>query len=102
MRALDGRLDLCSINTATLGHKARIGPTIDSIARFGFGGIAPWRRDLDGEDVINVSRRIREAGLKVSGLCRSTYIPATDTARFLANIEENRRAIDQAATLGAA
>ncbi len=102
MRNLRGRLQLCSINTATLGHKAPIGDTIDKVARFGFGGICPWRRDLEGEDVVAISRRIRRAGLKVSGYCRSTYIPSATVAGFLANIEDNRHAINQAATLGAA
>jgi sugar phosphate isomerase/epimerase len=102
MRNLHGRLELCSINTATLGHKEPIGDTIDRVARFGFGGICPWRRDLEGQDEVAVARRIRDAGLKVSGYCRSTYIPAATTAGFLTNIEDNRRAIHEAATLGAA
>ncbi len=102
MRDLSGRLDLCSINSATLGHKTPIGETIDNVARFGYGGICPWRRDLEGQDAVAVARRIRQAGLKVSGYCRSTYIPAATVAGFLANIEDNRRAIDQAAALGAA
>jgi sugar phosphate isomerase/epimerase len=102
MRHLRGRLELCSINTATLGHKAPIGETIDTVAGFGFGGICPWRRDLEGQNVVAIARRIRQAGLKVSGLCRSTYIPATTRAGFLANVEDNRHAIDLAAALGAA
>jgi sugar phosphate isomerase/epimerase len=102
MRNLDGRLETCSINTATLGHKGPIGDTIDRVARFGFGGICPWRRDLEGQDVAAVARRIRHAGLKVSGYCRSTYIPAATKAGFLANFEDNRHAMDKAAALGAA
>ena len=102
MRALQGRLDLCSINTATLGHKAPIGEMIETVARFGFGGICPWRRDLIGQDVKAVSRQIRDAGLSVSGYCRSTYLPATTAEAFRANIEDNVRALDQAAILDAA
>jgi sugar phosphate isomerase/epimerase len=102
MRDLNRRLDLCSINTATLGHRIPIGETIDKIARFGYGGICLWRRELEGQDVAGLARQIRHAGLKVSGLCRSTYIPATTRSGFAANIEDNRRAVDQAATLGAA
>src|SRR5580704_1792096 len=101
MRSLFGRLDLCSINTATLGHKVSIESVIDDVARFGFGGMCPWRRDLDRHDVTAVSRRIRDAGLKVSGYCRSTYLPALTREDFQANVEDNRMAIDQAATLGA-
>jgi sugar phosphate isomerase/epimerase len=101
MRPLSGRLDLCSINTATLGHKASIESVVDDVARFGFGGICPWRRDLERHNVTAVTRRIRDAGLKVSGYCRSTYLPALTRERFQANVEDNRVAIDQAATLGA-
>ena len=102
MRALAGRLDLCSINTATLGYQAAIEETIDVVARAGFGGIAPWRRELEGRSAQQVGRRIRDAGLKVSGYCRSTYLPAADRAAFEANIEDNRHAVEQAAELGAA
>jgi sugar phosphate isomerase/epimerase len=102
LRALESRLDLCSINTATLGHKAPIGAVIESVARFGFGGICPWRRDLDRENVAAVSRQIRDAGLSVSGYCRSTYLPAATSEAFRTNVEDNIRAIDQAAILGAA
>ena len=102
MRNLAGRLDLCSINTGTLGYRAPIGETIDAIARAGFGAIAPWRREVEGENVAAVARRIRAAGLAVSGYCRSTYLPAPDRAAFQAAVEDNRRAVDDAATLDAA
>lgn len=95
------RLDRCSINTATLGHRSPIGAVIDQIARVGFGAIAPWRRDLEGHDVAIVARRVREAGLALSGYCRSTYFPAANRSQFLENVEDNRRALDDAAVLGA-
>jgi sugar phosphate isomerase/epimerase len=102
LRDLNRRLDLCSINTATLGHRAPIEDVIETVARHGFGGICPWRRDLDGREASTIARRIRDAGLQVSGYCRSTYIPAPDNARFEAALADNRRAIDQAAALAAA
>ncbi len=92
----------CAINTATLGFQAPIGEVIDAVARKGFGGIAPWRREVEGRDVAVIGRRIADAGLKVTGYCRSTYIPAADRTGFLANVEDNRRAINDAATLGSA
>ena len=102
VRSLRDRLDLCSINTATLGHKDPIERVIDEVARRGFGGICPWRCDLEGRDVGAVARRIRDAGLAVSGYCRSTYLPALAAEAFEANVEDNLRAIDQAAELSAA
>jgi sugar phosphate isomerase/epimerase len=100
MRDLRDRA-FCAINTATLGFQAPIETAIDAIARAGFGGIAPWRREVEGHDVAAISKRIRDAKLQVTGYCRSTYIPASSRAGFAANVEANRRAIDDAATLGA-
>lgn len=101
VRDLSQRMDICSVNTATLGFQAPIGETIDAIAEAGFGMISPWRRDTKDLDVSAVARHIRDAGLKLSGYCRSPYIPAVTTEKYRANIEENKRAIDDAATLGA-
>jgi sugar phosphate isomerase/epimerase len=100
MRDLSDR-SLCAINTATLGFQAPIETAIDAVARAGFGGIAPWRREVEGRDVAAIAGRIRDAGIKVTGYCRSTYIPASTRAGFDANVEANRRAINDAATLGA-
>ncbi len=94
-------LSLCAINTATLGFQAPVEQVIEAVARAGYGGIAPWRREVEGRDVKAIGRRLRDARLKVLGYCRSTYIPASDRAGFLANVEANRRAIDDAALLGA-
>ena len=101
MRNLAGRPDLCAINTATLGFQAPIGEVTDAVARHGFGGIAPWRREVEGGDVTAIARQIRDAGLKVTGYCRSTYLPAATRAEFLANVADNRRAIQDAAKIGA-
>lgn len=102
MRDLAKDLASCAINTATLGFQLPIDETIDAVAAAGFGGLAPWRREVEGHDAKAIGRRIRDAGLKVPGYCRSTYLPAVDRAGLLANVEINRRAIDDAADLGAA
>jgi sugar phosphate isomerase/epimerase len=101
MRTLQRRLDLCSINTATLGHREPLGRTIDRIARAGFGGIAPWRREVEEGDVAQFARQIKALGLSVTGYCRSTGLPAATSAEFHANVEANRAALRDAATLGA-
>jgi sugar phosphate isomerase/epimerase len=101
VRDLSQHLATCSINTATLGFQAPISEVIDSIARAGFGMMAPWRREVEGGDVKAIARNIRNAGLKLSGYCRSTYIPAATTAEFRNNISANIRALDDAATLDA-
>jgi sugar phosphate isomerase/epimerase len=94
-------LKRCAINTATLGFQCPIEHSIDAVAAQGFGGIAPWRREVEGQNVSAIAKRIRDAGLKVTGYCRSTYLPSLAAAGLQANIESNRRAIDDAAILGA-
>jgi sugar phosphate isomerase/epimerase len=94
-------LQNCAINTATFGFQCPIEKSIDAIAAAGFGGIAPWRREIEGQNVSAIAKRIRDAGLKVTGYCRSTYLPSLTTEGLRANIESNRRALDDAAVLGA-
>ncbi|MEO1089576.1 MAG: sugar phosphate isomerase/epimerase family protein [Pseudomonadota bacterium] len=100
--SLEGRLHRCAINTATLGFRMPIERTIEAVARAGFGGIGPWRRELEGQSTAAVARHVRDSGLRVTGYCRSTYLPAMDQTARAAAIDDNRRAIDDAATLGAA
>jgi sugar phosphate isomerase/epimerase len=90
-----------AINTATLGFQCPIEQSIEAIAAHGFGGIAPWRREIEGQNVSAIAKRIRDAGLKVTGYCRSTYLPSLTREGLHANIESNRRALDDAAALGA-
>jgi sugar phosphate isomerase/epimerase len=90
-----------AINTATLGFQCPIEKSIDAIAAHGFAGIAPWRREIEGQNVSVIAKRIRDAGLKVTGYCRSTYFPSLTREGLHANIESNRRALDDAAVLGA-
>ena len=94
-------LKRCAINTATLGFQCPIEQSIEAIAAQGFGGIAPWRREIEGQNVSTIAKRIRDAGLKVTGYCRSTYLPSLTREGLQANIESNRRALDDAAILGA-
>jgi sugar phosphate isomerase/epimerase len=101
VRDLSQHLASCSINTATLGFQAPIAEVIETVARAGFGHIAPWRREVEGHDVKAIAKQMRDAGLKLSGYCRSTYIPASNQRDYIANLEANFWALDDAATLGA-
>ena len=94
-------LTRCSINTATLGHREPIDVTIDRIAKAGFGGLAPWRHEVEAADVSKIAKQIRALDLKVTGYCRSTYFPASTQEQRQANIQSNVRALNDAAELGA-
>ncbi|QTA28230.1 sugar phosphate isomerase/epimerase family protein [Escherichia albertii] len=80
MRDLLQRPDLFSINTATLGYKTPLPAIIDACAARGIGAIAPWRRELQGENIHQIARQLSASNMDVSGLCRSTYYTAPTLA----------------------
>ena len=91
----------CAINTATLGFQAPLNEVIDAIARHDFVGIAPWRREVEGQKIEMIARQIRDAGLTITGYCRSTYIPSENHVNYDKNIADNKHALNEAAELGA-
>ncbi|MDS1443566.1 sugar phosphate isomerase/epimerase [Shigella boydii] len=94
MRDLLQRPDLFSINTATLGYKTPLPAIIDACVARGIGAIAPWRRELQGEDLQQIARQLAASNMSVSGLCRSTYYTAPTLAERKLAIDDNRRALD--------
>ena len=91
-----------SLNTATLGHNldgygAGWTPeqVIDGCAERGYGGITFWRREL-GNRAYEIGQKVKAAGLRATGLCRTPYI----TGREAGTDVEIRESIDVAAALG--
>jgi sugar phosphate isomerase/epimerase len=70
-------------------------------SRAGVAGVTVWRYSLEGQDVRQAGRRIREAGLEVGSLVRGGFYAAPDEAGRRKAVEENLRIIDEAADLGA-
>lgn len=101
MRDITGKPEFYSINTATLGYQTSLPAIIDDCARRGIGGIAPWRRELEGHSVNEIARQLKSNNISVSGLCRSTYYTAPTREERQLAIDENRRALDIAAELSA-
>lgn len=93
--------DRLSLNTATVRAQWDLAQCIDGCARHGFGGISPWRDKLHEMGVTKAANAIRAAGLSVSGLCRGGWFTASGAVDQTV-IDDNRRAVDEAAELGAA
>ncbi len=74
---------------------------IDEYAAAGVSGITLWRRDFERLPAAAVGRRVREAGLECCGLARGGFFPAVEAAARRATVEDNLRAIDEAAACGA-
>ena len=89
-----------SLNTATVREQWTLAQCIEGCQRHGIGGIAPWRDKLQEMGVQNAAKAIRHAGLAVSGLCRGGWFTESG-ALEQAVIDDNRRAVDEAAELSA-
>ena len=92
---------LLSLNTATVREKWNLRETIEGCARHGIRGISPWRDKLAALGVKEAAKLIRDNGLNVTGLCRGGMFPAADRKGRQAALDDNLRAIDEAAALGA-
>ena len=102
-RASGGSPDpaLLSINTATLRAQWGLADIIAGLVRAGIRGISPWRDQVAKLGLDETARRIRDAGLSVSGYCRGGMFPAPDPAGIAAARDDNRRAVDEAVAVGA-
>src|SRR5438046_4743543 len=93
---------LLSLNTATVRQQWELGDIIAGCVRHRIQGISPWRDQVAQLGLKETARRIRDAGLKVTGLCRGGMFPAVDSKSRKAALDDNRRAVDEALTLEAA
>jgi sugar phosphate isomerase/epimerase len=92
--------DRLSFNQAT-AERASLAEVVDACARGGVPAISIWRHKLAETGVDRAARMVRDAGLRVSSLCRGGMFPALTAPERAARIEDNRHAIDEAAAIGA-
>jgi sugar phosphate isomerase/epimerase len=90
-----------SINTATLRKQLALPGIIEACATRNIPAICPWRDQVAAAGLEATAKQIRDAGLVLSGYCRGGFFTAADAAGLKTALEDNRRAIDEAATLGA-
>ena len=101
LRDLSNDTTLLSLNTATVREQWNLQQIIDGCVRHEIGAISPWRDQVEECGLSDAAMRIKDAGLRVSGLCRGGMFPAADATGLQTNIDDNRRAIDEAVALGA-
>ena len=92
---------LLSLNTATVRKQWPLPQIIDGCVRHDIRGISPWRDQVAAAGLKESAQRIRDSGLTVTGYCRGGMFPAIDREARRAAHDDNRRAIDEALTLGA-
>src|SRR5207248_90060 len=62
--------------------------------------IGLWRHKVAETGLAETARLVREAGLHVSSLCRGGMFPAATAVERRARLDDNRRAVEEAAALG--
>ena len=94
-----------SINTATVrrqrGVEWPLPQILDACARLEIRAVSPWRDQVAAAGLQATARQLRDHGIALSGYCRGGMFPATDAAGLRAALDDNRRALDEACTLGA-
>jgi sugar phosphate isomerase/epimerase len=101
MRDLGAHPELLSLNTATVRERWNLEEIIEGCARHGIRAISPWRDQVAKVGLAKVAKLIRTHGMKLSGYCRGGMFPAADEAGRERARDDNRRALDEAQTLGA-
>ncbi|MBX3604663.1 MAG: sugar phosphate isomerase/epimerase [Piscinibacter sp.] len=94
-----------SINTATVrkqrGQDWPLPQILDACAARGIRAVSPWRDQVAAAGLDAVARQLRALGLELSGYCRGGMFTYADAAGRQASRDDNRRALDEACTLGA-
>jgi sugar phosphate isomerase/epimerase len=92
-------LERLSLNQISV-NRWSLPEAVEGCARAGLGWIGLWRDKVAACGVERSSREVRDAGLRVSSLCRGGFFPAATAAERRERLDDNRRAVDEAAALG--
>ena len=92
-------MERLSLNTATTKNWT-LEQAVDGCVRAGIDGIGLWRDRVAEAGTDTAARLVRAAGLTVTSLCRGGFLTAADPAGRAAALEDNRRAVEEAAALG--
>jgi sugar phosphate isomerase/epimerase len=78
----------------------RIEEAAKKYAVAGVKGITVWRDALTGRNIKQTGQLLRDNGLSIVSLCRGGFFPNKEIARRKTAIDDNRKAIVEAAELG--
>ena len=90
-----------AINQATTMKQWSLQEAIEGYAARDIRGISVWRNKLAECGVTEAATILSDHGMDVTGLCRGGLFPANDDAGRQAALDDNRRAVDEAAVIGA-
>jgi len=94
-----GDLSRFSINQMTV-KQLSMPELVDICLELGVPGVGLWRAPVETYGLEETAKLVRDSGLAVTTLCRGGFFTAIDPAERAEALADNRRAIDEAATLG--
>ena len=90
-----------SLNLATTRQQWGFAEAVDGCLRAGITAISPWRDQIAAIGLDEAARIVRDNKLQVTGVCRGGMFPAETLEGRQKQIDDNLRAIDEAAALNA-
>ena len=88
-----------SINQMTV-KQLSLPELVDACLELGAPGVGLWREPVRSYGLEATAKLVRDAGLAVTTLCRGGFFTAIEPQERAKALGDNRRAIDEAATLG--
>lgn len=88
-----------SINQMTV-KQLSMPELVDACGQLGIVNVGLWREPVQSYGLEATAKLVRDAGLTVTTLCRGGFFTAIDADERAAALDDNRRAVDEAATLG--
>jgi sugar phosphate isomerase/epimerase len=99
--AADADLKFFSLNTGSVRAHGDLFTILDAASRHGISVVSPWREQVAAVGLDRAAKALRDGGFTLSGYCRAGLFP-TDAAHRQEVRDDNRCAVDEAATLAAA
>lgn len=93
-------IERLSLNQITTEHWS-LSEAVEGCLRAEIPWIGLWRNKVAEMGLARSKQLVRDAGLRVSSLCRGGMFPAATATERKERIEDNRRAVEEAAELGA-
>ncbi len=88
-----------SINQMTV-KQLSLPELVDACGEFGIRNVGLWREPVQEYGLEATAKLVRDAGLTVTTLCRGGFLTALGPKEREAALADNRRAVEEAATLG--
>ncbi|MFF7599414.1 sugar phosphate isomerase/epimerase family protein [Streptomyces mirabilis] len=88
-----------SINQMTV-KQLSMPELVESCLELGIPGVGLWREPVQSYGLDATAKLVRDTGLAVTTLCRGGFFTAIDPQERARALDDNRAAVDEAATLG--